>query len=393
MLTRAELIARASAIVPHLAARAAEAEAQRRVPEASLAEIEAAGLLRILQPQRTGGLELDLAALSEAVRALAHGCPSTAWVLAHLAAHRWLLAMWPQDGQDEVWSVSADPRIAAALTFPAGRAERAGAGYRLSGHWGFASGIDACDWVILGAVAAVGDDPEAGEYRLFLVPRSDYRIADTWFAAGLSATGSKEVHVDAAEVPERRSVGLRELQAGRAPGAKIHPGPLYRIPPVGAFGYLLAGVLLGIAERAAEHFTSEARTRMTASDGRKFGDFDAVQVKLAEATAHIDAARRTLAEGCAAISRVAESGQVPGLAEKARLRRDCAYSCRQLCAAVDLLFQASGGAALLVGHPALRAFLDAHAAVAHIALNWDAAASLYGRVALGLTGELPPHER
>src|SRR5579875_2347913 len=100
-------------------------------------------LLRLAELRaRVGGGELPYRALCELTAVIAEGCGSTAWVLANLAAHHWLLGMWPPAAQDEIWGESPDSLISSALIFPRGRAQRVPGGYRLSGRWPFSSGID-----------------------------------------------------------------------------------------------------------------------------------------------------------------------------------------------------------------------------------------------------------
>jgi 3-hydroxy-9,10-secoandrosta-1,3,5(10)-triene-9,17-dione monooxygenase len=80
---------------------------------------------------------------------------------------------------------------------------------------------------------------------------------------------------------------------------------------------------------------------------------------------------------------IAQRGDAPSVEDKVRFRRDGAYAARLCTRAVDLLFEASGGDGLYDEREIQRAFRDVHAANSHNALNWDVAASLYGKVALG----------
>ena len=392
-VTRNEVLQRARAMVPGLADRALATESARQLPDSTMEAFRSTGLLRLLQPQRVGGYELDFGILGDVCAEVARGCASSAWVLANLISHNWMLGMWPKQAQDEVWQAGdGDSAIGASLIFPAGRALMEGGDYKLHGRWGFASGIDACDWVMLGAIVD-GDEENPGEYRLFLLPRVDYSVHDTWFAAGLAGTGSKEVCVEDATVPPYRTLPLRATQGGATPGSAVNPGPLYRIPLLATFGYVVAGVPLGIAEGALEQFTGDNRRRLASYSGRALVDFAPVQWKIAEASASIEAARRMLKANCDEIMRLAERPEAPTLEHKAHMRRDCAFAARLCKRAVDLLFEASGGAALYLSHPVQRAFRDVHAAASHIALNWDAAATAYGRVVLGRAGDMPPYER
>src|SRR5580693_8669585 len=112
------LRARARALVPTLRARAVETEALRRLPDETVADLHQSGLFRMLQPRRVGGSELPYRALVELGAILAEGCGSTAWVVANLASHHWMLAMWPEAAQDEVWGKSPDDLVGSALVFP-----------------------------------------------------------------------------------------------------------------------------------------------------------------------------------------------------------------------------------------------------------------------------------
>jgi len=406
----AEALERAAALRPALAQRALETESARRVAAATFDELHGAGLFRLLQPARVGGAELNITALVEVSAELARGCAASAWVLANLASHHWMLGMWSRAAQDDVWGAggeTADALICASLIFPAGRAVACEGGYRLSGRWTFASGIDDCAWVMLGAIVGEGGgegeeskhrEPDAfadipGEYRIFLLPRGDYTVRDTWYAAGLCGTGSNEVNVAGAHVAMHRSLPLAAVQGGITPGSRVNPGPLYRIPLLPTFGYVVAGVALGIAQGALDLFTGDNRDRQTSYSGRMLTDFHSVQARVAEAAASIDAARRLLLGNSADIMADAAREEVPSLLEKARLRRDAAFAAQLCRRAVDLLFDASGGSALFLAHPAQRALRDIRAACAHIALNWDAAAAIYGSVALGHSADLPPYER
>src|ERR1700731_4542331 len=146
----AELSQRAEALVPVLRERAAQAEELRRLPDETIEDLHRTGLFRILQPGRVGGSELPFRSIVELVAVIGRGCGSTAWVLANLAAHHWLLGMWAPEAQDEIWGQSPDNLIGSALIFARGRARRVEGGYRLSGRWPFSSGIHASAWNMCG---------------------------------------------------------------------------------------------------------------------------------------------------------------------------------------------------------------------------------------------------
>jgi 3-hydroxy-9,10-secoandrosta-1,3,5(10)-triene-9,17-dione monooxygenase len=380
----AELAQRAEALVPVLRERAAKAEELRRLPDETIEDLHRSGLFRILQPKRVGGSELPFRAIVELVTTISRGDGSTGWVLANLAAHHWLLGMWPQRAQDEIWGESPDNLIGSALIFPRGRARPVPGGYRLSGRWPFSSGVDAATWSLIGAIV---HDEEAGttEPRIFVLPASDFTIIDTWHVIGLAGTGSKDVAVEDVFVPEYRSVAVKQITGGPNPGSAVNPSVLYQLPAISLFAFCIAGVSLGIAQGAIEYFVETMRSRTSYYTGRNLADFVTVQVHLAEAAAIADAVRAVLLGDCDEATRLVGEGEIPSLDHRARYRRDGAYAATLCTKAVDVLFQATGGGAIYARNPLQRAFRDVHAANAHYVLNWDINGTMYGRVALGLS--------
>ena len=383
-----ELMARAEALIPVLRERAPRAEELRRLPDETISDLHSSGLFRILQPARVGGSELPYRALFELTAVIGRGCGSTAWVLANLAAHHWLLGMWHPEAQNEIWGQSPDSLISSALAFARGRARRVEGGYRLSGRWPFSSGIDPSTWNIFGAIV---NDEETGqsEPRMFLVRASDYTIIDTWQVIGLAGTGSNDVEVVDVFVPAYRTLSTERIRGGPNRGSELNPGTLYKLPAVSLFAFAVAGVSLGIARGAIQHFAQTTRTRRSAYTGRNIADFTNMQVHLAEAAALADAAEATVLRDCDEATRITEAGVVPSIDQRARYRRDGAFAATLCTRAVDLLFAATGGNAIYESNPIQRAFRDVHAANAHYMLNWDVNGAVYGRVALGLPPDAP----
>ena len=178
-------------------------------------------------------------------------------------------------------------------------------GFIVSGRWPFSSGVDNSDWNML-AVTVYGDDGKTPiDWRLCLVPKSDYEIIDTWYAMGMAATGSKDIKVTEQFVPERRALALQRCRGGiEHPGAALNPGPLYRIPIVAASSHPLAPAALGAAEGAYELFVASMAKRMGTYTGAKVADFQAVQIKVARARCLIDSARHLLRQSAIAFQDV-----------------------------------------------------------------------------------------
>ena len=386
MLTLAQALACARALVPQLRARAPLAEELRRVPDDSVAELKRSGLMRLMQPRRVGGSECDWVAMIDVSSELARGCGSTAWNWANWAVHHWMLALWPARCQDEIWGADPDVLIASSLVFPAGKARRVDGGYRLSGRWPFSSGVDGSLWDMLGGVVE-GEPPE---YRLFAVPSSEYAVIDNWRVMGLRGTGSKDVEVKDAFVPEHRTVAVDSTKGGAThPGAAVNPGPLYRVPFVAGLSHMLTGIPLGIAQGAYDTFLEGLRGRVSRYSGKSLADLAAVQMRIAEAGASLDAARVLLRHDCLEAQAIAERGEAPDLLARATWRRNGAFAAQLAQRAMDIVFKASGGTALFDERGVERSFRDFNAANAHISMIWDAQAATYGRVALGLAPDNP----
>ncbi|ABE64136.1 Acyl-CoA dehydrogenase [Nitrobacter hamburgensis X14] len=382
----AAMMVRARALVPELRDRAARTEELRRLPPETEADFQAAGLFGILQPKRVGGSEFDYVALVDFAEAIAIADASAAWTLANLASHHWMLGMFDSRAQDVVWTRGANALTASSFVFPAGRARKVEDGYRLQGRWPFSSGVDCCAWNMLAGIVSTDDEADGIEYRIFLLPRKDYRIIDMWKAAGLKGTGSNDVAVDDVFVDSWMTLSVADIAGGPSPGSVVNPNPLYALPVFALFPFVLSGVALGNARGCLDDYIEVAHHRAT-TYGAKLGDLQSTQIKIAEASAKIDAARLIMRSTCIKAMRDARRGLVPDMAVKTGWRRDGAYAVNLCTEAVSLLFAASGARGLFSGAPLQRQFRDANAINSHIAFSFDAAGTDYGRVALGLPSQ------
>jgi len=381
------MVARAKALIPRLRDRAARTEELRRLPPETERDLHDAGLFKIVQPQRVGGAELDYVALVDCAELLGRADASVAWNLANLASHHWMLGMFDKRAQDLVWDQDPNALIASSFIFPAGRAKKIDGGYGLRGSWPFSSGVASCEWNMLASVVSSDDEADGIEYRIFLVHKNDYRILDTWDAAGLRGTGSNDVEVRDAFVPEPLTVAVSDLAGGPTPGSPVNPNALYTLPVFSLFPYVLSGVALGNAQACLDDYVEVARHRASTYNRAKLGDLQSTQIKIAEASAKIDAARRIMRSNCIEAMADTRRGLIPDMAAKTRSRRDGAYSVNLCTEAVSLLFAASGARGLFTTGVLQRQFRDAHAINSHLAFNFDAAGTNYGRVALGLPSE------
>ncbi len=380
----ADLLARAEALVPALAERAAETEALRRLPDETMADIRAAGLHTMGKPRRLGGSELPLDAIVGIIAALARGCASTAWVCGVYSDHAIIVGMMDPRVADEVWADDLDATISAGF-FPSGTNEPADGGWRLTGRWAFASGCDNARWLLLGSVLAAGG--AAPEPCLCLVPRSAVEIDDDWRVMGLAGTGSKTIVADGAFVPAHRTIPLRLSSGGWEARGRPDVPALYRLPHVSTVPFHFCATALGIAESLLEDIVADMMQRQ--SFGASVAEFATVQVRIAAASAEIDCARMLVERDVRGAMAAMREGRTLTLAERARNRRDMGWAVRSCQSAVERLFEAGGAKGVYADSVPQRKFRDIRVAANHLALNWDVAGTTYGRVAFGLDPNSP----
>jgi 3-hydroxy-9,10-secoandrosta-1,3,5(10)-triene-9,17-dione monooxygenase len=375
---------RARALAPTLRARAQEAEDSRGLLRENEQALHEAGLFRFHQPRAFGGMELDFVAVVDIATEIGRGCPSTAWNVGNLACHHWMLGYYHPETQHEVWDANPDALIASSIALAAGRGRKADGGFVVSGRWPFSSGVDNSDWNML-AVTIFGDDEKTPlDWRLCLVPKSDYEIIDTWYAMGMGATGSKDIKVTEQFVPERRALALQLCRGGADhPGGAAKPGPLYRIPVVAASSHPLAPAAVGAAEGAYDIFLASMSKRMGTYTGAKVADFQAVQIKVARARCLIDSARDLLRQSAIALQTGAERDEVPPLETKLRYRAHTAFAVSQAREAVQTLWSCYGAQGLYTRDPLQRHLRDVMAMSQHFSFNFDIAGSAFGLNALG----------
>ncbi len=191
-----EAMRRARALVPVLRERADAAEVGRQMQKETLDDLHRTGLLRFHQPRRWGGMELPFVALFDVPAEISRGCASTGWNVANLGVHHWMLALYDERAQEDVWGPNPDVVIPSGIAYPQGRGRRVDGGFLISGFWNFSSGVDHGDWNMLAVM--VRDGERVVDHRMCLVPKSDYEIVDDWHTLGMRSTGSKSVRATAA---------------------------------------------------------------------------------------------------------------------------------------------------------------------------------------------------
>ncbi len=380
-VTREDLVERAKALVPVLKERAEAAGELRRIPDETIQDFKDAGLFAAVRPKAYGGYELDPAVIFDIQLELGRGCASSAWVFGVLSVHTWQLALFPKEAQDEVWG--EDPTTLVGSSYmPVGKAKWVDGGIELSGHWSFSSGCDHCQWTFLGGFVPV-DDPKRPDMRTFLLPRADYEIIDNWHVSGLKASGSKDVKVDGAFVPDHRMHKFADGFMQDSPGNKVHESPVYKYP----FGQIhvrsVSTPAVGAALGALEDYNDYMKTKVSQATGGKASDSYVNSFSAAESAALLDREIITLRRNFEEMMSVIESGEKVDIERRARFRYDSARAVSTAVEVVDQLFTNSGGRVLFKGNAINRHFQDVHAIRQHHANGTEKPGANFGSVQFG----------
>ncbi len=378
------LIDLAAGLAPMLHESSSEGARLRRMPDATWQALLDAKLLRGLQPSQWGGLEANPADFFTAIAEVARADGAAGWVAGIIGVHPWQLALFPDETQREVWG--DDPTVMHSSSYaPTGKAEKVSGGYKLRGRWSFSSGCDHCQWVNLGAIAG-GVEIEGAQVpdlRSFMIPRRDYKIDDNWHVAGLSGTGSKDIVVEDAFVPEHRTQSHWDYALGRElPGWKLNPAPLYRLPFATVFNYALVAAVLGASRGFLDLWIEASRTRKGGMGGNSAED-PYIQKKLSEASYVIGAGFLMMRHDLDEVLDTVKRGATISLQRRAAVRYNACRSAQLASHAIDQLFESSSGRAIFLDHPLQRRYQDIKAMMGHAYLNADQPARMHGALALG----------
>jgi 3-hydroxy-9,10-secoandrosta-1,3,5(10)-triene-9,17-dione monooxygenase len=369
-------------LLPTLRERAQETEDLRRIPDDSVKALQETGFFRLLQPTRYGGLEASPVDFYRGVRLISSACGSTGWVSSVLGVHPWQLALFDERAQREVWGEDSTTLISSSYA-PMGRAKAVEGGFTFSGRWSFSSGCDHARWIFLGGLV-MGEEGAPVDFRTFLLPRADYEIDDVWDTIGLRGTGSNDIVVEDAFVPEHRTLSFMDTGRCVCPGQQVNPGALYRLPFASVFSCSIAVPVVGMATGAYEAYVSWTRERVRASTGGKASDDSFNQLRIAEAASKIDAAVGAIEGNINEELAIAEAGEKIPVALRVRVRRDQVNATGAAIQAVDRLFESAGGRALKAGTPIQRFWRDAHAGRVHAINDPEKAQVMFGQFELGL---------
>ena len=365
--------------VTRLAERAAEGERLRRLPPGTVSDPAVTAFVELLVPARYGGAQAPFREILEPVRQMAHGCASSAWTIGFYGLHNWMLALFSEQAQAEAFATR--PFFAPAPLAPTGRGAACEGGIRLTGRWSWATGVMDGNWIMVGVLREHADGVRP---VLALLPMADAQIMDVWHTDGMRATGSNDVVIDDAFVPEHRIVSVADIYSGAAPGAAVHDCPTYRWPMVPALALLAAMPALGSAERAAEIYAERLAERFLAYEGVMQKDKPIAAAHLGLAQVKLRALRALVTDTVARIDELVDAGEPVARAVRGEARLAAAHVVHESRSVIADLLGASGASAHFLDNPLQRIKRDVDVIAGHVVFDYDTSRELAGALALGV---------
>jgi 3-hydroxy-9,10-secoandrosta-1,3,5(10)-triene-9,17-dione monooxygenase len=379
--TAAEMVARTRAMIPALRKRAAQGERDRRIAKETIAEMQEAGLFRVLQPKRWDGYELPIGTYFDVEMALAEGDMSVAWVYGVVGTHPWGLSLFDDRAADDVWGKDRSVLISSSL-MPSGTAMPEPGGYRVQGRWRYSSGCEHCDWAFLGATVG-GAQGGYADRCLFLIPRKDYEIVDTWHVSGLKGTGSHDIEVKGAFVPAHRMIRYSDNFKGVAPGLAVNTAPLYRLPWGQVFFRGVNTASIGALQGMLDIFLDYGKSRVNRMFGTKAFDDPTIQLTCAEVAVGLDEMKTMLHHKLRILEGYAARGEMPPYPERIHMKFPSATAADRCVTLATKLFRAAGAAGTYADMPFGRILADITAARQHVSNQYEtigrnAGAAMFG---------------
>lgn len=374
------LLNRAAELVPDLRARNLESEQERWIGEDMSRKLNDAGFYRMLAPARFGGGELTMRDTLQILTKLAEGCASAAWATGIHNAAIWLASLYPLAAQEEIFGGPA-PTVVSGTLAPLGTLTRAAGGYRITGKWGFASGVLDATWILLGAPLP---DTDPVQVVFALVPMTEITVHKDWDTMGLAATGSHSVEALDVFVPDRRIIDPVAAAAGDYPSEYSDEVALFRSAFLPVLSAVLVCPALGAAKRMLEEYLKQVPNRRIAyTVYEQAAESVVTQIRLAEAAMLIDEAQFHQDRLADDIDRWAASGEYMPTEIRVRCRMDIGRALDQCRTAANLIFSLAGGAGIARANPLQRLFRDVQASNSHPLQMATVQYEVYGRQLLG----------
>lgn len=380
----AALIQTARALATKVDAVRENLDRERALPIDLVDPLGAAGMFSLWLPKSLGGAELNAVDYVRVIEELSRLDGSVGWCASIASAYSCIAGYLQPDVASRIYEGAR--AVVAGAVMPIGKAFIDNGGYSVTGHWTYGSGIRHSQWTLGSCIVHDGDGPRKGpggtpEIRLAMFPTSSAEVIDTWRVGGLRGTGSNDYRVANLFVPEEYTISFP------AP-LPAQEGTLYAMPLMSLLAVAIAAVPLGIARAAIDAVITLASVKPLYGSSTLLRDRPAVQADVARAEILLGSARSYLFSMFGGLWDEVATGAVIPLQRRAMARLACANAGQASAQAVDLVYNAAGGTALLESGRLERCFRDVHACTQHIAIstmNYEAG----GRVLLGLDPGMP----
>jgi 3-hydroxy-9,10-secoandrosta-1,3,5(10)-triene-9,17-dione monooxygenase len=373
-------VSAARGLIGDLRAHNAQTEADRWIGDELSRQLNDGGFYRMLAPARFGGAQLSVRETLDALTAIAEGCPSAAWVAGIHNAAIWLAALYPLAAQEEVFG-GPEPTVVSGTLAPLGRLQPVTGGYRLTGKWGFASGVLDATWMVLGAPNPADSN---GGPVFSLAPISDVRIHKDWDVMGLAGTGSNSVEVEDIFIPDYRVMDPVAASAGHYPSEYASEEVLFRAAFLPVLSAVLVCPALGATKRMLEEYLVQVpKRRIAYTIYERAAESVVTQTRLAEAAMLIDEAQFHQDRLGDNIDEWAASGEYMPEGLRVRARMDIGRALDLCRDAANLIFSLGGGSGIARSNPVQRLFRDVQASNSHPLQMATVQYEVYGRHLLG----------
>jgi indole-3-acetate monooxygenase len=334
------------------------AEELRTMPPDAIQTLRDLGFFWVKTPQELGGTPLAPLEFCDVIEELAYVDVSTAWAFMIGAGCAGMAGGWlPDAGARRLFAADRPLPLIAGQLQPRGTGRPVEGGYVVSGRWSFASGIAHASWVIA-AFRVTGDD---GRVLVFIAPKDDAEVIDTWHVAGLVGTGSMDFSMDEVFVPaemtwDRISPGVRGGALHRQEGLLFVSN---EVPPL----------CVGMARRALDEMTDLASRTSRFAGGATLGERAVFHKELGRAETKVRAARLVHRDAIEAAWQATVAG--PGASESQHLAVAAAsvFAVETCAEVITDLFRYGGGRVLSLSHPMQRHLRNSLAARQHVAVS------------------------
>lgn len=243
------LMARLDAIVPLLDDSGQENEEQGKLTDDVVTALHESGVFRIGIPESLGGYELTPRQTIQVLEKVSYADPATGWVLMALQMITGTTAAYlPEETQNELFADGNYPLVAGQGTRE-GSAVRVDGGYRVTGRWGFGSGMQLATHIHSAAYDADND-----RHIVVTHPKEQATLIDNWDVMGLRATGSIDYTVEDLFVPDAYVYEPTTT-------APLAGGAVYRLGLANMSGICHTGWALGIGRRVLDEMKTLAQQK------------------------------------------------------------------------------------------------------------------------------------